>query len=59
MHRDNLLRIEKYSSFLTKIRNRCVETGSSRSVLGKFKMGRMCLKKLAGRGWLSGIKKSS
>ena len=50
LHRDKLLFVNKISSTLTKIRNRCVETGCSRSVLGKYKMGRIYFKKAASSG---------
>lgn len=57
--RDNLYFYNKILTFLTKIRNRCIETGSSRSVSKKYKLGRMCLKDYSRSGLLTGIRKSS
>jgi len=54
-----LLNVSKLSIALTKVRNRCIDTGSSRSIIGKYKMGRIYLKKVACRGWLTGIRKGS
>ena len=59
INRDMLLNVPKLSIALTKVRNRCIDTGSSRSIIGKYKMGRIYLKKVACRGWLTGIRKGS
>jgi small subunit ribosomal protein S14 len=49
----------KFSSFPTKIRNRCILTGRSRGVYNHFKLSRIMLKDTASRGLLPGIKKAS
>lgn len=59
LKRDNILELLEINSYITKIRNRCLETGSSRSVFSKYRMGRISFKKLSRCGWLNGIKKSS
>jgi ribosomal protein S14 len=47
------------NSSLTKLKNRCIFTGRSRSVLGKFNMSRLMLRKLAREGSIPGLRKSS
>ena len=44
---------------LTKLKNRCVFTGRSRSILGQFNMSRLMLRKLAREGSIPGLRKSS
>ena len=47
------------NSSRTRIRNRCVITGRSRSVWRSFRISRIQLRKLAIEGLLIGVKKSS
>ncbi len=42
-----------------RIRNRCELTGRSRGNYRKFKLSRICIRELAGRGLLPGVIKSS
>ena len=46
-------------SSLTRIKNRCVITGRSRSVYRLFKISRLCLRKLASKGLMPGLSKYS
>lgn len=43
----------------TKLKNRCISTGRSRSILGSFNMSRLMLRKLAREGSIPGLRKSS
>ena len=43
----------------TRLKNRCVISGRSRSVLNFCKLSRICLRELANNGLVSGIVKSS
>lgn len=47
------------NSSRTRIRNRCVLTGRSRSIWRTFRISRIQLRKLALEGMLMGVKKSS
>jgi len=47
-----------YYGSLTKIRNRCVLSGSSHSVIKKFKMSRMCLREQVFKGNFPGVGKT-
>jgi len=47
--------IYKYS----RIHNRCVLTGRSRSLVSKFRLSRIVLRKLSAIGFIPGINKSS
>jgi small subunit ribosomal protein S14 len=42
-----------------RIRNRCEFTGRARGYYRKFKLSRICLRQLAGKGLLPGVVKSS
>lgn len=42
---------------LTRIRNRCALTGRSRGVYRFFKLSRLCIRELFGKGYLPGIRK--
>jgi small subunit ribosomal protein S14 len=42
-----------------RVRNRCELTGRARGFVGKFKVSRICIRYLAGRGMLPGVIKSS
>jgi len=53
-----LTQLPKNSS-ITRIRNRCIITGRSRSVYRDFRLTRMQLRSLAGFGLLMGVRKSS
>ncbi|XP_056864740.1 ribosomal protein S14, mitochondrial-like [Raphanus sativus] len=57
-NRYKLSKLPRNSAF-TRIRNRCVFTGRSRSVTELFRMSRICFRGLANKGELMGIKKSS
>ncbi|CAN8287550.1 unnamed protein product [Cochlearia groenlandica] len=57
-NRYKLSKLPRNSAF-TRIRNRCVFTGRSRSVTELFRMSRICFRGLANKGALLGIKKSS
>lgn len=48
-----------HNSSKTRIRNRCVLTGRSRSVWRSFRISRIQLRKLALEGVLMGVKKAS
>lgn len=48
-----------HNSSKTRIRNRCVLTGRSRSVWRTFRISRIQLRKLALEGLLMGVKRSS
>ncbi|EFJ06385.1 hypothetical protein SELMODRAFT_97235 [Selaginella moellendorffii] len=47
------------NSSITRVRNRCIITGRSRSVYRKFRMSRICLREMAGRHELMGLYKAS
>ncbi|CAH8347823.1 unnamed protein product [Eruca vesicaria subsp. sativa] len=57
-NRYKLSKLPRNSAF-TRIRNRCVFTGRSRSVTELFRMSRICFRGLANKGELMGVKKSS
>ncbi len=42
-----------------RVRNRCELTGRARGFFRKFKVSRICIRYLAGRGLLPGVTKSS
>ena len=45
--------------YKTREYNRCQICGRPRGYLRKFKMGRICFRKMAGEGLLPGVTKSS
>lgn len=47
------------NSSKTRIRNRCIVTGRSRSVYNQFRVSRIVFRELAWKGLIPGIKKSS
>lgn len=47
------------NSAAARIRNRCELTGRSRGNYRKFKLSRICIRELAGKGLLPGVIKSS
>jgi len=47
------------NSSMTRIKNRCILTGRSRSVYRFFKLSRIQLRKLASEGFLPGVSKYS
>jgi small subunit ribosomal protein S14 len=49
----------KHNTYLTQAKNRCLFTNRSRWVIRKFKVSRMQFKKMASKGLLEGVKKSS
>jgi len=51
-------KLPRHSS-LTRVHNRCVETGRSRSVIGVYKLSRLRLRKLASDGRIPGLSKAS
>nr|YP_009672661.1 ribosomal protein S14 [Dictyopteris divaricata]QDB64146.1 ribosomal protein S14 [Dictyopteris divaricata] len=46
-------------SSLSRVRNHCVQTARSRSVIGYYKLSRLRLRKLASQGVLPGLRKAS
>ncbi len=52
-------RSKKYSKFSTRIYKRCELCGRPRAVIRKFKLCRICFRKLAHKGKIPGIKKAS
>lgn len=44
---------------VVRVRNRCELTGRARGYFRKFKVSRICIRYLAGRGMLPGVIKSS
>ena len=54
----NFINIPNVSS-LTRIKNRCILTGRSKSVYRFFKLSRIQLRKLASEGFLPGVSKYS
>ena len=44
---------------LTRVRNRCVQTGRGRGVVGEFGLSRMKFRKLADFGMLAGVTRST
>jgi small subunit ribosomal protein S14 len=55
---DALRKLPKDSS-PTRLKNRCQVTGRPRGYLRKFKMSRIAFRKLAHKGQIPGVKKSS
>lgn len=54
------IRINDYSyGYRSQISNRCILTGRGRSILSYFRLSRITFRKLASKGLLRGIKKSS
>ena len=47
------------NSSKTKLNNRCILTGRARATDRDFKISRICLRELAGSGFIPGLKKSS
>lgn len=47
------------NSHYTRVRHRCQICGRSRAVYGKFKLCRLCLRKLAVWGFIPGLVKAS
>ena len=45
-------------SHLSRVRNRCIITGRSRSILRKYKISRIIFRDFALKGFLSGIRRS-
>lgn len=44
---------------VTRVRNRCVQTGRGRGVVGEFGLSRMKFRKLADFGMLAGVTRST
>ncbi|KAL6533088.1 Sdh2-1p [Orobanche minor] len=57
-HHHKLSKLPRNSSF-TRVRNRCIFTGRGRAVYRKFRISRICFRKLAGQGQLTGVRKAS
>jgi small subunit ribosomal protein S14 len=57
----NLIFTNIYNSknYKTQIKNRCIITSRSRSVISSYKISRLTFRLLASNGLLSGIRKSS
>jgi len=53
-----LNRLNKFPSQIS-LKNRCIETGRTHSVLKSFKLSRIKLRELASKGNLNGLSKSS
>jgi small subunit ribosomal protein S14 len=49
----------KTYKFATRMRNRCMRCGRPRGFIGKFKLCRICFRKLALAGEIPGVVKSS
>ena len=47
------------NSARVRIRNRCMITGRSRGVYSKFMLSRICIRIMAAKGQLPGVRKSS
>jgi len=58
MQANNLVYAQRRGS-LTKLVNRCLLTGSSRSYLSDFGMSRQTFRHYANKGYLPGVRKSS
>ena len=54
-----MAKMRKPQKFSTRQRNRCQICGRPRGYLRKFKMCRLCFRKLASEGQLPGVTKSS
>jgi small subunit ribosomal protein S14 len=52
-------KMKKAPKFSVRVRNRCLLCGRPRAFLRKFKMCRLCFRKLALAGQLPGVTKSS
>ncbi len=50
---------QRKAKFKTRAYNRCLLCGRPRSYLRKFKMCRICFRKLANEGLIPGVTKSS
>lgn len=50
---------QKKAKFSTRQYNRCLICGRPRGYLRKFKMCRICFRKLANEGMIPGVKKAS
>ncbi len=59
MARKALVIKTKKKKFKVRERNRCEICGRSRGYMRKFKICRICFRKLAGQGEMPGVKKSS
>lgn len=54
-----IIKAERKQKFSTREYNRCQICGRPRGYLRKFKICRICFRKLAGEGLLPGVTKSS
>lgn len=52
-------RSKKYSKFSSRLYTRCELCGRPRAVIRKFKICRICFRKLVHKGKIPGIKKAS
>lgn len=58
--RQSVLQARNYNTLsVTKIHNRCVLSGRSRSIISKFRLSRIMVRKLAAIGYLVGVVKAS
>lgn len=51
--------LERTPKFSTRHRNRCGQCGRQRAYMRKFQLCRLCFRKLALRGEIPGVQKSS
>ncbi|MBI3341516.1 type Z 30S ribosomal protein S14 [Candidatus Curtissbacteria bacterium] len=54
-----IVKNNKKQKFEVRHRNRCLICGRSRGYMGKFGVCRLCFRKMAHKGEIPGIKKSS
>jgi ribosomal protein S14 len=55
----NTFILKQYKYYRTHIKNFCIVSGRSRAVHKKFKISRILLRELSGKGYFFGLKKSS
>ncbi|BBA84845.1 30S ribosomal protein S14 [endosymbiont of Pachyrhynchus infernalis] len=56
-----ILKLQKFpkNSIMSRLRNRCINTGRPRGFIRRFGLSRLELRKLAVKGFIPGLKKSS
>lgn len=54
-----IVRANRTPKYSTRLVNRCGVCGRSRGFMSKFRLCRICFRKLAGEGVLPGVRKSS
>jgi ribosomal protein S14 len=56
---NNTFILNQYKYFRTHIKNFCIASGRSRAIHKKFKISRILLRELSGKGYFFGLKKAS